>query len=758
MMAGASSPGGASVPYPHRPLSAPRPDEIADRPSLWLYVGGLLVTMSGLYATSLGQDDALTSAMTYLVAFAGYAGNYAVRRYQIPFDRFRLPVLVLAAVALLVWITAGDIGNPIDSSRSLLHDKSHSMQAVCLWIALIHTFATATDASVLFACVPCISLIALVSTTNPDDQIQYAFLVFVGAATFLMIHENYLRTRQSVRLRRALTKASGLPFAQLQLAICCVAATFLLANLVATPMRAIGQSLFLSGSLPQNTSKPQQQPPSLYSAVGNETQTIYIGTGPVTESDNPVMHVDSQTPSYWRGVTYDFYTGRSFENHLRSGRRLSPIDEQSALESLRKPTTVDGLGDRSQWTVYPVPTSGTEIDPKAAHDPRLLTQTYTMLTPSLAQCYSAGQAISVTVPKDQILSTNAAGAILSGAPFPANARYRVESMAPSQNEAVLKASPGAPEDYPAPIFRTYLQVAAQGAPSNPALSALVSRITRGKKTPWERVDAIERYVASTCKYNLQAAAIPAREDVVHYFLEVSHEGYCDSFAAATTLLCRYAGVPARMAVGYRTGDPDKQGGYIVRQKHKHAWTEAFIPQVGWVTLDATNDAEDISDRSQKNRRGQAAFLTWVSSHGWLPPLLLTTVFGVSIYLVWAELLPRLVKRNRSPLKGRSRPESNIAVLQTYDQACQTLAKAGLRRSRYQTAQEYLGAVKLILGVQAPAAAEALSELTALHDRFNYSNAEATRNDMNRAESSLRTLASALKSVPRKKLVPASQPA
>ena len=78
-------------------------------------------------------------------------------------------------------------------------DRSHAMQMLCVWVALLQPFAALSDMAVLSSCVPCMSLIALVSTTSPDTEVQYSFLVFIAAATFLMVHENYLRTRSHRR-------------------------------------------------------------------------------------------------------------------------------------------------------------------------------------------------------------------------------------------------------------------------------------------------------------------------------------------------------------------------------------------------------------------------------------------------------------------------------------------------------------------------------------------------------------------------------
>lgn len=79
-----------------------------------------------------------------------------------------------------------------------------------------------------------------------------------------------------------------------------------------------------------------------------------------------------------------------------------------------------------------------------------------------------------------------------------------------------------------------------------------------------------------------------RSNPIDQFLFEGRYGYCTHYAAATTLLLRAAGVPARMISGYHGGDwsPDRKT-LMVRQRHAHAWVEAWVEGHGWLRIDPT---------------------------------------------------------------------------------------------------------------------------------------------------------------------------
>ena len=102
--------------------------------------------------------------------------------------------------------------------------------------------------------------------------------------------------------------------------------------------------------------------------------------------------------------------------------------------------------------------------------------------------------------------------------------------------------------------------------------------------------AIQEYVKNSAVYDKMTGRMPGKErDFAQWFLEDSDTGYCIHFATLATVLLRAAGVPARYVTGYVT-TVDSAGNASVRAMDAHAWTEFYMPGVGWVVLEATPPA------------------------------------------------------------------------------------------------------------------------------------------------------------------------
>ncbi len=113
------------------------------------------------------------------------------------------------------------------------------------------------------------------------------------------------------------------------------------------------------------------------------------------------------------------------------------------------------------------------------------------------------------------------------------------------------------------------------------------RVTRGARTPYQAVVALESWFRGTGGFRYeeqppQTAGLPPLVD----FVARTKAGYCQHFAGAMALMLRYLGIPARVAVGFTSGRYERNG-WTVTDHDAHAWVEVWFPGQGWVSFDPT---------------------------------------------------------------------------------------------------------------------------------------------------------------------------
>ncbi len=163
---------------------------------------------------------------------------------------------------------------------------------------------------------------------------------------------------------------------------------------------------------------------------------------------------------------------------------------------------------------------------------------------------------------------------------------------PPTDPATLRATS---TNYPPRIVRRYIEQMEVQAEAE--LGPIVAQVTAGAETPYDKVAAIREFLSTTCLYTTRAPAVPRGEDAAAYFVTSGRRGACDLFATSLAVMCRLAGVPARIATGYQIGEyDDTEGAYIARVRDAHAWAEVYFPEVGWVPFDvAAAEADAGSD-------------------------------------------------------------------------------------------------------------------------------------------------------------------
>jgi transglutaminase-like putative cysteine protease len=144
---------------------------------------------------------------------------------------------------------------------------------------------------------------------------------------------------------------------------------------------------------------------------------------------------------------------------------------------------------------------------------------------------------------------------------------------------------GASSKYPAWVQERYLQL----PPDLPQrVTDLAARLVGGVETQYDKASAIENYLRSNYPYNLRVDPPPFNADGVDHFLFTLREGYSEYFGSSMAVMLRTVGVPARLAVGYTTGDEiGEQDLFSVTDSHSHAWVEVYFPAFGWISFEPT---------------------------------------------------------------------------------------------------------------------------------------------------------------------------
>jgi hypothetical protein len=121
-----------------------------------------------------------------------------------------------------------------------------------------------------------------------------------------------------------------------------------------------------------------------------------------------------------------------------------------------------------------------------------------------------------------------------------------------------------------------------------AIEALAAELELRSVPADEALRRVARHFGAFSYSTYREAAAPSRgTTALADFLQRSKSGHCEYFAAATTLLLRAAGIPARYATGFAMMEySELEGAYVVRARHAHAWTRAWVGD-RWVDMDTT---------------------------------------------------------------------------------------------------------------------------------------------------------------------------
>jgi transglutaminase-like putative cysteine protease len=346
-------------------------------------------------------------------------------------------------------------------------------------------------------------------------------LLFILAAVFPVIHP--------AQVRQAFWRLMEEPWSEVEA----------VSERLFGPMEQIGGSRGRAGGV-----LPRQQ---LLGAGPDLADRIVLY---VTSSDPPPLDKEGQPVPfdpdaprrYWRGVTYDTYTGQGWAN--------TPVEQQ--------PWPAD-------QPLSPLPAAGPE-----------LYQRYQLLRDE-PWLYAANQPVQID--RDVISSWRAPDdlAWLESEAW----EYAIIShpLEPSAADLQQAQSMLHPE-----LAERYLTL-----PDNmpERVVDLAHMVAGDHDTQYGQAEAIEYFLRSYT-YTLDLPPPPENQDVVDYFLFEQQEGYCDYYASSMVVMARAVGIPARLASGYAQGTYDHATRrWVVTEKDAHSWVEIHFDGIGWVEFEPT---------------------------------------------------------------------------------------------------------------------------------------------------------------------------
>ncbi len=423
----------------------------------------------------------------------------------------------------------------------------------------------------LLATLPC-GIFVLVNAFLADQGWGYV-VVYLICVLLLIVTLNVFRLQRSWEAR-CLDYSDELPFDVSFISAWLVAALVLLAlplpGLTSNPVARAWWN-----TLSEPWSEVEASVSRMFSGINNPNQalgasarsSLVLGGSFDPRQDTPVfMYVstDEQLPDprdfremgeepvapvhYWRGSTFDTYTGRAWVNSERID--LDRIAGQPVLP-------INPLGFISV-------TQSVELVPPRVDLVYAANQPYTVSTAYRLQAIGAEDYSSISF-RDLSLDS---------------IRYSVRSFVPNLGEEDLRATLTL---YPSWVARRYLAL-----PSSlpQRVIDLAKQLTAGAKTPYDKALAIQDYLRKL-PYDPKILLPSGDFDAVDYFLFLQ-KGYCDYFGTTMAVLLRSSGVPARVARGYLPGEYDwTNHRYVVRENRLHTWTEVYFPPYGWIEFEPT---------------------------------------------------------------------------------------------------------------------------------------------------------------------------
>ena len=294
----------------------------------------------------------------------------------------------------------------------------------------------------------------------------------------------------------------------------------------------------------------------------------------------PVMRVTSPVASYWRANALTSFDGTAWFSAHSSADDLLPTWSSGTYR-------------------YAIPGADLAVRGK------LVTESFQVVSTYTDHLFTGGSARSLLVAHQLPLRVPDTGAIGLASSMGPSLAYSITAVVPHLKpadllgrgrdfpEAALSQDAALPfpamSDLAGPSPESAWRLAMSDSAAHRewlGLYDLNRRIVGTTNDPYSIALKVEEYLRSHYAYSLMPPQNGYRSPYAA-FLFRTKTGYCQHFAGAMAVLLRFNGVPARVAVGFTSGERGKDGRFLVTRNDAHAWVEAYFPGVGWVSFDPT---------------------------------------------------------------------------------------------------------------------------------------------------------------------------
>ncbi len=622
-------------------------------------------------------QEEIVSAPVALASLVGIPAGFVVSHIR----RHREAPLLKVGLAVALMVALGSFLQRLpDAAGGDIARVQLPLAELFLWVQVLHSMHVPSRRDLLFSVASSVVLVALAATLSVSLALG-PLLAAWGAAAILSLVLAYGSVLREVAPLdgRSPPPSETLP-GSMRGAAWAVGFIALLGAVVfmVTPAATTSRVLSFPVSLPLATPVPNlgglanptlgAADPALASSAGDmrgRASFGYFGFSTTLDTSlrgrpdgTLVMRVRAPAAAFWRGQTFDRWDGRVWS---LTDDATEPV---SGPRPLRLPPAP---GDGPSWVTS-----------------QEFVQTFYLERPGPNLVYGAYRPQELYFPDNRVFRLSD-GSIRAGLQLGTDAVYTVVSRRPVVTAEDLRASDGLDLPLDPEIASRYLQL----PPLPERVGRLAEEIAATAPTTFDKVQAIQAWMAGNTTYTLDIPPLPEGADAVEQFLFVDRRGFCEQIGTSMVVMLRAMGVPARLVVGFTPGERNPFTGlFEVRASDAHAWAEVYFPGIGWQGFDPTASVPLAGDQGWEPAGGGvvgylAARLPWLTA---VLPVALPVFAAISGAAVLLVGLRRWLVFRRGR-RRRSWADAALARLELEG------AARGRPRRNHETAQEYTAALR-----------------------------------------------------------------